>query len=325
MFHLITGGSGSGKSAFAEATICQYHTVLVQKNPEVKLYYIATMIPYGKETQKKIDRHREMRKNKGFSTIECYADLPAVLEKQGVFESPCCVLLECMSNLVANELYEPRGAGKDTVLKVLEGIRSLHKSCCHLVVVTNEVGSDSALDSLEMQGYKQTLGKINCQMAVQADQVTEVIYGLPVSIKEKRDMCKEDNNHVTKTIKIIIGGAHQGKQEFAENKYGNIQWIDARDCSLESLYTCQGILHFEIYIRRMLEEGRDTSQLTRGIVRQNPEIIIVSQEVGYGLVPIDAFERKYREQVGRICTELTAQGAEVNRVVCGIGISLKGE
>ena len=58
---------------------------------------------------------------------------------------------------------------------------------------------------------------------------------------------------------------------------------------------------------------------------ENPEICIVTNELGYGVVPIEPFDRKWREKTGRICTELAAKADSVTRVVCGIGILLKGE
>ena len=55
----------------------------------------------------------------------------------------------------------------------------------------------------------------------------------------------------------------------------------------------------------------------------NPDIVVVSQEVGYGVVPMDAFDRKYREAVGRVCTGLASKSKKVTRVVCGIGTVIK--
>ena len=70
------------------------------------------------------------------------------------------------------------------------------------------------------------------------------------------------------------------------------------------------------------EEHRAT--LADKLIHQNPGIVLVSDEIGYGLVPIDAADRCYREQVGRICTELAAFSEEVVGVVMGIGTKIKG-
>ena len=96
MLELVTGGSGSGKSAYAESRICEWN----RQDPK-PLFYIATMYPYGEETEKKIERHRMLRKGKGFETLEWYTGLKLHLEEGSLQGSD--VLLECMSYLV--ELY----------------------------------------------------------------------------------------------------------------------------------------------------------------------------------------------------------------------------
>ena len=67
MIHLVTGGSGSGKSAYAEQCILDFGGT--------RRVYIATMQPFGAEGQARIARHRKMRVAKQFSTIECYTNL----------------------------------------------------------------------------------------------------------------------------------------------------------------------------------------------------------------------------------------------------------
>ena len=106
MITLITGGSGSGKSAYAEKYICH---VSHEKGYKEK-YYIATMQVFDDEGQRKIDRHRRLRAGKGFITIEQPRDIQNAISK---LQSESCLktgrsaLLECMSNLVANEMFPP--------------------------------------------------------------------------------------------------------------------------------------------------------------------------------------------------------------------------
>ncbi len=73
-----------------------------------------------------------------------------------------------------------------------------------------------------------------------------------------------------------------------------------------------------------MKAGYDISSLAEDLIRVNPDLILVSVEVGYGVVPIDAFDRAYREAVGRICTKLAAYSHRVTRVACGIGIGDQG-
>ncbi len=334
MFHVVTGGSGSGKSTFAEEIVCKYYQDENHRNGT--LFYIATMIPYGKETQTKIQRHRMMRAGKDFVTIECYNDLENLMqtagELSGTNAKDSCVLLECMSNLTANEMFGEKPTGEQTAVKIISGIQRLRKICNHLVVVTNEVFSESDSITEEMKQYKEILSVINRKMSEEADVVTEVVYGIPFEVKgmplskiELYGECNQESRRKEAVLKMIIGGAYQGKRTFAENKYGIRSWIDGTDCLPDEIYHCEGIYHFELYIKRMMILGKDIQNLPSILAEKNPQIMIVTDEIGCGLVPVDRFEREYREQTGRICTEVAALAKNVDRVICGIGISLKGE
>ena len=107
MIHLITGGSGSGKSAYAENELLRVGELQTDAG-RYPYVYAATMRPYGEETMRKIMRHRQMRAGKGFVTLECPSGLSGVAlpENRGV-------LLECVSNLAANELFCEDGTIKD--------------------------------------------------------------------------------------------------------------------------------------------------------------------------------------------------------------------
>lgn len=167
MLTIVTGGSGSGKSAFAEDKVLSFG--------EAQRIYIATMHPFDEESHKRIERHRKMRAGKGFETIECYTGLKDVKLPDG-----CVVLLECMSNLVANEMFEEQGAHEQTVEEITAGVDSLIRQAAHVVIVTNEIFSDAAVFDGEMDSYLEYLGKINQAIAKRADEVVEVVYGIPV-------------------------------------------------------------------------------------------------------------------------------------------------
>ncbi|MCI9546535.1 MAG: bifunctional adenosylcobinamide kinase/adenosylcobinamide-phosphate guanylyltransferase [Lachnospiraceae bacterium] len=170
MLTVITGGSGSGKSAYAEDTILSYG--------EGERIYIATMFPFDEESHRRIARHRDMRKDKGFRTIECYTGLDKVKVPVGAY-----VLLECMSNLVANEMYQEGGAKERTVEAVMNGIRWMQEQAARLCVVTNETFSDCQPYDTETRRYQKYLGTINCQMVQMAQSAVEVVYGIPLRLK----------------------------------------------------------------------------------------------------------------------------------------------
>lgn len=123
---------------------------------------------------------------------------------------------------------------------------------------------------------------------------------------------------------FIIGGAYQGKLVYAKKLCPGISWIDGKTCREEEIYDCGGIYHFHNYIERLMQAGKPVKGLAGEIADRNPDIVIVSDEIGYGIVPVEAFDREYREMTGRICTELAVYADKVCRVVCGIGMEIKG-
>ena len=172
MMYVVTGGSGSGKSAYAEDLIMK----LKAESQDSQLIYLATMLPYGEETQKKIERHKKLRAGKGFRTVECFGEL-----KKLTWHENDIVLLECMSNLLADEIYEVRSEAPAE--EIMAGIKCICDNAKHLVVVTNEVFSDGVMYDEETLKYIEILAEINCSMAETADEVTEVVCGIPVRIK----------------------------------------------------------------------------------------------------------------------------------------------
>ena len=124
-------------------------------------------------------------------------------------------------------------------------------------------------------------------------------------------------------MKMIIGGAFQGKTLLAKKIYPDTDWINGADADWEMIASAQGILCFHEFIRKEMQTGNDVSELAERLIRVNPQVVLVSDEVGYGVVPIDAFDRAYREAVGRVCTKLAAYSTQVTRVVCGIGTVIK--
>ena len=209
MLHLVTGGSGSGKSEYGENWLIGKENKdrdFIQR--EETYLYIATMEPYGEEAKERIKRHRKMRSSKGFLTIECYKDLKKLNAFQETGQNFSGILLECMSNLVANELYLPDGSMKkeDLVLEeVLLGVENLKKQTDRLIIVSNEVTSDGIAYPAETRIYQELLGKINQTLAKQADLVTEVVYGIPIKIKESQGCSDRD---IIISRKEISGNNH---------------------------------------------------------------------------------------------------------------------
>ena len=172
MMHLVTGGSASGKSAYAEK-------LALECEGEVR-FYVATMRPWGEEGRLRVERHRKLREGKQFVTVECCSGLEHLeLSAPG----NCTVLLECISNLVANEQFEVGGADREIYTRIEDGIRYLQKQAGDIIIVTNEVFSDGCAYGPETLRYIRLLGKVNRDLAAMADRVTEVVCGIPLPVK----------------------------------------------------------------------------------------------------------------------------------------------
>ena len=71
-------------------------------------------------------------------------------------------------------------------------------------------------------------------------------------------------------VGLIIGGAFQGKLEYAKKLYPKIQWIDGENCSPEELESASGVNHFELFIKRKLKETGDVSDFASDLIQKNP-------------------------------------------------------
>ena len=169
MLILVSGGSGSGKSEFAEG--------LVVSAGLKERVYLATMQVWDQESVRRVERHRAMRAGKGFATLEC----PTGLERLEV-PAGSAVLLEDLSNLSANEYFSSQRDG--SFERVLAGIQRAAARAELLVVVTNELYSDGVRYDPETAAYLELLARLNRAIAARADGVYEVVCGIPVAWKE---------------------------------------------------------------------------------------------------------------------------------------------
>ncbi len=170
MLTLVSGGSASGKSEYAEGL-----ATAVADRPRL---YIATMQVYDAEGEARVARHRAMRAEKGFETLECPEDL-----LHAPIPAGCTALLECLSNLTANECFGPVGF-EGVTERILAGIDRLCRLAGEVVIVTNEVFSDGIDYGETTEAYLSVLAALNRAAAARADRVVEVVCGIPVVWKD---------------------------------------------------------------------------------------------------------------------------------------------
>ncbi|MBD5089800.1 MAG: adenosylcobinamide kinase [Clostridiales bacterium] len=107
---------------------------------------------------------------------------------------------------------------------------------------------------------------------------------------------------------LIVGGANQGKKAYTEKHFG-------KDYKIIEDYHKQ--------VEQEWNNGKNPIEEAEKLLQSTEKLVIISNELGYGLVPIDKFEREYREINGRVNCYLAEQAEQVIRVICGIGTQIK--
>lgn len=110
---------------------------------------------------------------------------------------------------------------------------------------------------------------------------------------------------------LIVGGTYQGKTDYARKNYPKAKYFNQ--------------LH--MFVKHRLEEGKNQDEILselRAVVLAPEETwVVISDEIGNGVVPNEEFDRQWREVTGRILISLAKDATEVYKVVCGIGMKIK--
>ena len=317
MITFICGGSGSGKSEYAEQLI------LSGSCPD-RRYYIATMIPYGEEGRKRVERHVKLREGKGFRTIECPTDLSGALDPIDCPES-AAVLIECVSNLAANEMFENHLNEKETAEKTIREVLSVCRKVQHGVIVSNNIFEDGNAYDEDMTAYLRALAQVNRKLAGQADEIYEVTAGIPLRIDEQKGSGKMD---------LVIGGFAQGKLEYVMETVDKIcqepaALLDETCTELPEKGSAAPVVIVD-HLHRILQKYPDQEtaeqwicQVIEGCRREGRRLIFICDEVGNGVIPLEASQRQFRETTGRILCKLAKEADHVTRIFCGIPQLLK--
>lgn len=123
-------------------------------------------------------------------------------------------------------------------------------------------------------------------------------------------------------MELIIGGAYQGKTDYAQRAYGV---TDAQ------IFTCTGLeldlrarclRHLERYALACVRAGKEPAQALAALDLSDK--ILICDDISCGIVPLDQTERAWREATGRMTTLLARQAQHVTRIFCGLPLELKG-
>ena len=153
-------------------------------------------------------------------------------------------------------------------------------------------------------------------------------------------------------MELYIGGFAQGMLEYVQNKKAEeaisiamvidcaqsdyqktLQSIDNKikneNADVNNIANVNDIViinHLHMWVKDLLREGMEESEVQSTIlswVATHPNTILICDELGNGIVPLEKMERIWREQTGRLMIELAKQAERVERILCGLGQRLK--
>lgn len=332
MVNLVIGAAASGKSEYAED--------IVMSLPGEKIY-IATMEPFGAEAEERIARHRVLRAGKGFTTVERPRDLIGLTP-----EADWNVLIEDLPNLAANELFSPEGGGADAVLS---GVERICKIVSSVTIVTGDIFSDGAEYDVGTREYMEMLADLHMRIAAKADNVVEVVCGVPYAVKGELPV-NTVRYEAAEFEALGQDSCHkEGLQSAAYDVEEKQNRLKHGDSSRDNVKEMSALGRLHVYVTGPMASGKREYVLdTLGIfaseaafevqelLREKPNMdvaalaeklsgyqAITQTEVGAGVIPLAASDREWRERAGRLACLLAARADIVVRMVCGVPIIVK--
>ena len=127
------------------------------------------------------------------------------------------------------------------------------------------------------------------------------------------------------SINIITGGAYQGKRDFAREYFGINNMLDGKICAYDEIFKAGCIFNFHMLIKRLIDENIDCIEFTKRIINENNDIVIITDEIGCGIIPLERSERIWRENAGKCGCMIAAESEKVIRIFCGIPDIIKNK
>ena len=192
MLTLITGGARSGKSRHA-LDVAQR---LAAKG--VRIAFIATAQAFDEEMARRIEAHREQRRQLGrepegagcgdFVTIE----EPLALD-QALGQVPSDVevaVIDCLTVWLGNVMHDAESRSRpwpkapEESAHVEDFFAVLDRPLpFHVIAVTNEVGLGLVPTNAMSRAFRDLAGRVNQETAVRASTVVMTVSGIPLVIK----------------------------------------------------------------------------------------------------------------------------------------------
>lgn len=153
-------------------------------------------------------------------------------------------------------------------------------------------------------------------------------------------------------MELYIGGFAQGKLEYVmreyemdKNTFTTSACVGKSNCEKNLLLSGEEISaqsneqwellaeeygnqmavfnHFHLWIQNLLNDEVDVWEQVNGLMQAFPKLVIISDEVGNGIVPLEYKDRIFRETTGRVLCEIAKEASRVVRIFCGVGQVIK--
>ncbi len=295
---LLTGGSGGGKSTCA---------LQLAKTFPGPWYRIDTMVSGSEGSSAETSRQQLPGAADDFIHIRCSRNVGSL-----EFPEKGTVLLDCMCNLTANEMFDEQGNIRDTYDTILDQIAALEHRCGDLIVVTNEIGSGFQHYRDATPAYIRMLGRLNCALAARFDCVGEVICGIPVARKGTFPELPYTSATKESDMILVIGGVASGKHAYVKS-LGYAQ----EDMSVNCTDPCPVLTDLQDLV------AADPEHCLELLDVLTEKEVVICDEVGSGVVPLDPREHDIRVRTGQLCLLLAQRAKKVVRMVCGIPTVVK--
>ena len=124
---------------------------------------------------------------------------------------------------------------------------------------------------------------------------------------------------------LILGGRYMGKRAHAESLYGPLRSLcDLSRDEPESVTDAAVVINLQDGVRTLLRRETDVRAFFEARLEHLRRCILIGDEIGGGVVPIDSFERRWRDETGFLYQFLAQEAEIVDRVWAGLAVRMKG-
>lgn len=329
MHILISGGCKNGKSSLAQDLACEY----ARKTGSRPIYF-ATMIPQDREDKERIEKHRADRKDLGFQTIECGKNLSETIKNM---EAGRVVLFDSLTALIANELFNQDDFLNPSVSEKLKSdLSALIEKSDSVIFVSDGIFSDGKIYDETTELYRRILAETENFIAQKCDKVVEMVAGNAECTMQNTQLpngVNSDKNYALQIMNyaLILGGSYQGKTAWAKREF-SLSDEDIFVCESDSMpdFSKKCLAHYENYVAYCLKNNLSprTDFFSENASANNQKAkwpqIIICDDIFCGVVPIDAFQRKWREETGLALQKIAGrENVKLWRVFCGRAVEIQ--